>query len=336
MKKERFTAYRETDYMYASALARAKEKGIIGKEGLDRLIDAEPSALLAEYGYLPSAKDGISPEERNEALDETLARRFDEIEEVLPILEGETYSIVTPLRYPYDYNNVKAALKCSIRGVSPEGMLFEIGTVSADTAVALVTADIKSDDAKPNRKSRTRGLPKSMKEALKEAKTSYAASKNPRVIDFILDRACYADMLAVAEAMGVPYLIDYVKLKIDAANLLTALRIDKMYAGKSAVSNDLLKNALLMGGKLELSSLSGGREAVLELMNRDCRFEKAATAIAENDSLSEAESALDSVISEFIANSKRVSFGAEVPLGYLLSLELSVKNVRTVMARKGS
>ena len=215
-------------------------------------------------------------------------------------------------------------------------MLFEIGTVSADTAVALVTADIKSDDAKPNRKSRTRGLPKSMKEALKEAKTSYAASKNPRVIDFILDRACYADMLAVAEAMGVPYLIDYVKLKIDAANLLTALRIDKMYAGKSAVSNDLLKNALLMGGKLELSSLSGGREAVLELMNRDCRFEKAATAIAENDSLSEAESALDSVISEFIANSKRVSFGAEVPLGYLLSLELSVKNVRTVMARKGS
>ena len=49
MKKERFTAYRETDYMYASALARAKEKGIIGKEGLDRLIDAEPSALLAEY-----------------------------------------------------------------------------------------------------------------------------------------------------------------------------------------------------------------------------------------------------------------------------------------------
>ena len=336
MKKERFTAYRETDYMYASALARAKEKGIIGKDALSRLIDSESSAILAEYGYIPSAKEGISPEERNAALDETVARRFDEIEEVLPIFDGETHSIVTPLRYPYDCNNIKAALKCSIRGVSPEGMLFEIGTLSSDTAVALALSGLKDGEAKPNRKSRARGLPENMKEAVKEAKESYAATKNPRVIDFILDRACYADMLAAAEATGVRFLIDYVKLKIDAANLLTALRIDKMYAGKKAIAEDLLKNALLPGGELDLSSLSGGREAVIGLMTYDRRFEKAAETIAENDSLSEAESAIDSVISEFIASSKRVSFGAEVPLGYLLTLELSVKNIRTVLARKGS
>ena len=56
MKKERFTAYRDTDYMYVSALARAKERGIIGKDGLSRMIDSE-AAILAEHGYV---RDGYS------------------------------------------------------------------------------------------------------------------------------------------------------------------------------------------------------------------------------------------------------------------------------------
>ena len=143
MKKERFTVYRDTDYMYSSALSRAKENGIIGKEGLSRLIDSEPMAVLAEYGYLPSVKEGISPEERNALLDRTVALRFDEIEASLPKFDGETHSAVTPLRYPYDCNNIKAALKCSIVGADPRDMFFEVGTLTSAVAAALVSGDVK-------------------------------------------------------------------------------------------------------------------------------------------------------------------------------------------------
>ena len=332
MKKERFTAYRDTDYMYVSALARAKERGIIGKDGLSRMIDSE-AAILAEHGYIPSAKEGLSPGERDRLIDEELSARFDEIEAVLPHFEGETHSIVTPLRYPYDCNNIKMALKCSIRGIGTDGLLFGAGTLTPETVTAMVAGELKEEDVRPCGKSRAEGVPFNMSRALRDAKDAYAASKNPRVIDLLLDRACYADMLEAAETMGVPYLTDYVKLKIDSTNLLTALRVVRMY-GDSPVRGSVLEDALLDGGDLDLLSATDGREAIADAVRSDARFGKIASHLTETDSLSELERIIDGVISDFIIESKRVSFGAEVPIGYLLGFELSVKNVRIVMAGK--
>ena len=334
MKKERFTAYRDTDYMYCSSLSRAKEKYIIGKEGLYRLIDSEPRAILAEYGYLPGAKDGASPEERDRSLGGTVALRFDEIEEALPRFDGETLSVVTPLRYPYDCNNLKAMLKCSIMGISAEGMLFESGTLPIEALAAILSGELKETDVKPNRKSRAKGLPDNMVAAAKEARERYAATKDPRVIDLMIDRACYADMLEAANAMGIPFLTEYVKLKIDATNILTALRIEKMYGANRKLADDALSKALLGGGSLDLSAAGGGIEAIVEAIRGDARFERLASAIAGGLSLSDAEKMIDGVVSELIVSAKRAAFGAEVPIGYLLGLEISVKNVRIVLAGK--
>ena len=319
--------------MYVSALARAKENTIIGRDGLLRLIDSESSAILAEYGYVPPSKEELSPEERNLLLDEAVALRFDEIEAALPAFDGEEYSIVTPLRYPYDCNNIKWALKCAIRGIDPDGSFFSLGTLSPEAAAELASGSLKKEDVKPYRKSRTKGLPANMSAAVKEAREAYASTKNPRIIDLILDRACYADMLLAAEAMGVPFLTDYVKLKIDSTNILTALRIYRMYGDNTARPEELIKDALLSGGMLDASALSRGRRSAFELIRRDARFERAA-ALIDTDSLSDAERIIDNVVSNFIISSRRASFGAEVPLGFLLGLELSVKNIRIVMAGK--
>lgn len=334
MKTEKITAYRDTDYMFSSALARAKEGGIMGKEALYRLIDA-PSAesLLSEFGYLPPLKEALSRGERDRLLDERVSESFDEIEAALPSFDGEWVSAVTPLRYPYDCNNIKAAMKCALAGVSPDEMLFSCGTVDPESIRAAVAGSVKDDEIKPNRKSRAAGIPDHMKAAIKEAADEYASSRNPRAIDLILDRACFADMHEAAAATDIPFLVGYVRLKTDAVNILTALRILKMYGAESPIAEDILKKALLPGGEARLEGIiNGGREAIREILRRSPRLECLSEALSDDVSLSDAERLIDNAVADYVIGAKRIAFGAEVPLGYLLGLELSVKNVRIALA----
>ena len=341
MNTNKHAVYRPTDYMYSSALARAKEVRLVGKEALSRLIDAPSEenaiALLAEHGYVPPTRVLPSPRELDDMLDRTLAELFNELEQALPSFDGVPVSALTALRYPYDCNNVKTAIKCGEAGVSTDGLLFDVGAVSADDTLALVSGKMEMEDVKANGGSRACGLPTHMTAAIDTAKEAYAATKNPRMIDLILDRACYEDMLEAAEAMGIPFLHEYVRTRIDCTNILTTLRLLRMYPSDKARLSDLMDKAVLGGGSITpntlISVIEGGREALLDIIKREARFERYAdTVCSEDTSLSAAELVLDNVIGDFIAGAKPIASGAEVPVGYLLALEISIKNVRIVLA----
>ena len=341
MKTERQAVYRPTDYMYSSALARAKENHLIGKEGLYRLTDAvsldAAAAILTEYGYFPPLKSTPDAEERDRLLDDTVKNLLNEIEKVLPVFEDQKFSAVTPLRYQYDCNNLKAAIKCSITGADPGSMLFEAGTVSGSDAVDFVNGKKNIEDIKPAGYSRTAGMPKHMSSAVMAARDAYAESRNPRVIDYILDRACYADMTAVADAMDIPYLTEYIKIKIDSTNILSSLRVLKMYSAGSVMARATLESAILPGGGIDADKLTdaaeGGIDPLIEAIKGDPRFEKTAELLSGGEtSLSEVEKQLDNTVIGMIKTAKQHSAGAEVPLGYLLGIEGSVRNVRIILA----
>ena len=129
-----------TEYMYASARIRSLENRIVGREKLESLIEARSTedamARLAEYGITPTDVEtygsavsvGEARSRAREAMLLTLLREaFSEAEQAVP-----DPSVFRYLRYPYDCNNIKAAIKCAIRGIDAGDMLFDFGTVPAD------------------------------------------------------------------------------------------------------------------------------------------------------------------------------------------------------------
>ena len=118
-------------YLFASARIRALENGLIGQEKSERLLNANDLTravdLLDDFGVTP-ATDGNGRFSREETLLGRLRAAYGEVEKIT-----ESASFPDVLRYPYDCNNIKAVIKCAKRGVDPDDMLFDFGTIPAET-----------------------------------------------------------------------------------------------------------------------------------------------------------------------------------------------------------
>jgi V/A-type H+-transporting ATPase subunit C len=318
-----------TEYMYASARIRSLENRIVGRERMELLIEARSSDevmdRLAEYGLkLPENPDGSAPvgealsAAREAMLLSVLREAFDEAERAVP-----DPALFRYLRYPYDCNNLKAAIKCGIRGISPEGMLFDFGTVPADRVEELV------------REGNYETLPPAMAAAIPAARDAYDRTGDPRRIDTVLDNACYADMLAAALQTGDETLIGWIKAKIDLTNILTAIRILRMNMG--SVGEAFLREALLEGGTLTAKFFSEayekGEAGLFEALSPTAYY-RLARVEGDPRPLSAVEKACDDFYMELVREGARIPFGAPVVGGYLVGCEVSVKNIRVVLAAK--
>ena len=310
--------YRESDYLYGSARIRALEGQRIGRDRLERMLEVHTSdevmTMVADHGFV------CSGESREECLLTGLSNGYAEVERAT---EGKP-SPVRFLRYPYDCNNIKALIKCFARGIAPDAMLF-------DSLGSLCVEEIKlAFEAKDYRI-----FPSHMAQAIPQAEEAFAQTGNPQKVDLILDRACYADMLADAEDSGVAYSVRLVQTKIDLTNLMTCLRLIRMDSGAAAEA--FLEEALLLGGTLDRTvfteSLSAGEQSMSERLSYS-RYAGFASLLAEGSPLHVLEKWSDDFWMELAREAKFVPFGAEVLVGYAVALEYEVKNIRILLAGK--
>lgn len=323
MSKNRIS---ETEYMYASARLRVLENRMIGRERLQALCDArsreELLARLAEYG-IPL------PEGREEAaLCGVLRAAYAEVADCVP-----DATVFDWMRYPYDCNNLKMALKCRIRQLSDQetaSLLFDFGTLSVEAVLALTREETPATKAM---------VPPQLLAALPEARAAYAKTGDPRQIDLRLDAACYRDMLAAVTATGEPTLIGWVKTKLDLTNVLITLRVLRLSLG--ATAEPFLSEALLPGGELEPDRLrevltaEDGEAALLWRLKATRRplYERLAARIERTDgSLAAIETCCDDAFMEQVRMDARVPFGVTVPGGYLYGWETAVRNIRIILA----
>lgn len=318
-----------TEYMYASARIRSLENRLVGRERTEVLAEArtvsEVMDRLAEYGIKPAeTADGSPPAgeaisaAREGMLLAILREAFDEVERAVP-----DASVFRYFRYPYDCNNIKAAIKCAIRGISAEDMLFDFGTVPADEVETLL------------REGNCEVLPPAMAAAIPAARDAYDRTGDPRRIDTVLDRACYADMLAAALSSGDETLIAWMKAKIDLCNILTAIRILRMSMG--AVGEAFLTEALLAGGTLTekffAEAAEKGEAGLWEALSPTAYY-RLAQVEGDPRPLSAVEKACDDLYMGLVREGARIPFGAPVAGGYLVGCEVSVKNIRIILAAK--
>lgn len=317
--------YKDTDYMYSSARLRALETKMLGREGCERLLSAENVdemlEVLADFGYRTVRKqdaDQRSKADREATLFTALSDAFREVAEILPQLH-----IVRLFQYKYDCNNIKAVIKARGRGTDHKDMMFPLGTLGPEEVLeAVETGDYGA-------------LPEHMASAAKEAADVYLKTKNPQKIDLILDRACFADMLKAALESGVPFVIRYVRVKIDLTNILMCIRLLRMGAGNTGRS--LYEDAIIDGGELHREFLLGlydrGESRLAEVL-AGTAYSAFAAAIDADSSISRIEHEADRYVMNMVRGVKWLPFGAELAAAYLVALEYGLTNIRIILAGK--
>ncbi len=320
-----------TEYMYASARLRALERHIVGRERVAALMECrtedEVMARLAEYGIIPEsgsadAADGEAQSAAREGmLLDILRTAYAEAEAAVP-----DPAPLRAYRYPYDCNNLKVAVKCQIRGMSPAGLLFDFGTVPA-ARVEEILREGKGLEQ----------VPPAMAAAVPAAREAYAATGDPCRIDALLDRACYADMAATLSGLGSDTVMGWLRARIDLLNILITLRIIRMERGEAG--RVFLTDTLLPGGTLAESFFTAAYasgEAGLWAAVVPTPYSALPRLLGDAPALRLCEQAADDLLMSRIREGARVPFGPEVAAGYLLGVETSVRNVRILLAAKAA
>ena len=300
---------KDTDYLFLSARIRSLEKNLLTAQRLEQLLQA-PSAescsqLLADLGYDPI---------RDEAtLQESLKKQR---EAVFAELERFMQELLDVFRIKYDYHNIKVLLK------APEGaerLLMDAGTIPA--------GDLQRQYADSGS---WQFLPGDMAAAAEKAAQLLAETGSAQRSDCVLDRACFDRLRQLAADSRCDYLQSYVRATIDAANLRALVRTERMH-----MDPGFLQEVLFEGGSVPVDTLRAGAGNGAAALFRSTALREAAElgeAAVKGGSLTAFEKACDNAVLKTAAGARRVPFGVEVALGYLIAKEAEWTAVRIVMA----
>ena len=219
---------KDTDYLYITAYLRARESSLLSQERIGRMLEAktveDAAKVLEECGYGDMSNVDAA------VLEEKLAERLDVVMQDLSRTAPDK-SMIDVFRVKYDYHNAKVIIKSEMSGSDNEVLYSGAGRVAPDVMKdAYLRDDLKA-------------LPTILGDAMRSAKDVLARTDDPRLADFVLDKAFYKEFSKLASESGSEFLMEYGKLSVDSANLRTAVRAVRMK--KDAA---FLKTVLAEGG----------------------------------------------------------------------------------------
>jgi len=309
---------KDTDYLFISTYLRSREKNLLTAARMERMIDApsveEAGKVLQEIGY--GEFSAASDRELSAALASEREKLFADLYRFVP-----DKAVVDVFKVKYDYHNCKALLKAQAMGIDGKHLLVDAGRVESEKLTKAITEGAYDT------------LPAALAAAAQEAAEVLGTTGDPQLGDFVLDRAYYAEMLSAAQATRSDFLVRYVRSTIDAANLRSAVRTLRMRKG-----GDFLRKVLFEGGFVKTDSiLTAALGGNLEDPFRTTELRSAAELGAEaarGGSLTKFEKACDDAVTAFAAQAKRVPFGVEAVIGYLVAKEIEFTAVRIIMSSR--
>ena len=306
---------KDTDYLYLSARIHCLERHLLTRARMEQMIDApdaaEAARLLTELGY--DSFDASSDAALNKALLHEREKLFQELEG-----QAESGEIVDVFRLKYDYHNVKTILKD--QGNNNRHLLVDAGRFDVANMVQKYRESGKWDFLSPE-----------LSTAAAEAQRVLAQTGDSQKSDFILDRAYFAEMSALAEKSRCDYLKNYVAAQIDGANLRSLVRAARMKKDTA-----FLRSVLFPGGTVKEESLLAAAQNGAVAVPFHHTLLKAAAEEGEKaalgGSLTTFEKLCDDALMHQIAQARRVPFGVEVVIGYLAAKEAEFTAVRIIMS----
>lgn len=306
---------KDTDYLFLSTRIHVMERSLLSRERMERMLEAatneEAAKVLVECGYPEMST--VDVDSVNNALAYVRDKVFEDLYASVP-----DPRMIDVFKVKYDYHNVKTLLKSTAMGVDPARLMVSTGRYDP----AELTDKIRSGSFS--------GIPDSFARAIREAQEVLGATRDPQLSDFVLDRAYFKELTALAEGTGSAFLLGYVKLMIDAANLRSLVRVRRM--GKSEA---YLKNVLFEGGKVTVSSIlrlaSDGDLASVYGTTSLAKAAEAGQSAVKGGGLTTFERECDNAVMGYVAGAKYVAFGDATVIGYLVAKDSELTAVRIIM-----
>lgn len=312
---------KDTDYLFSTARVRSVEKNMLTGERAEKMIDAkttEDALRVLDDCYYGSG-DAINVDDYEILLTEEHKKTYDFITSIAPELDYFKMFL-----YPYDYHNLKVIMKSEYLGIEASNILINTGSID----VKNLKYSVKERDFL--------ALTENMGNALKEIIEDFPKTNDPQIIDIILDKYCYDEMLKSAKSTNNQFIIDYVRMQIDAINIKSYVRLKKMNK-----SWDFFTKIFLDGGKIYeqifIKNFDDPFDKFAEnLLAYDFKevFIEGTEALQETNKFTILEKLLDNKIIEHIKYAKYVPFGIEPLVGYLIGKDNEIKIARIILAGK--
>lgn len=303
----------EKIYPYAVAKIKVKENHLLTNSNLEQLASEDNIerivSALREKGY---DFDIIERYEDYEiVLEKTEETLYKLIKEIL-----EEDDIVKIFLSKNDYYNIKLALKSQIQGKDYTNKLLNSGTILKEDILSIM------ENKEYER------LDNSMKQAIINTVDLYEKTKQPYIIDAILDKECFSNMKKLAQKLNNEFIIKYIEKLIDITNIKTFFRIRKIYKDKY-----ILEVSYIEGGKISLNTFIENLEE--DEQNLKYKFigfsDTIEQAIYNYNSL---DKFCDNYIMNYMKEAKLKSLTIEPILAYIYAKKTEFKNIRIIFTGK--
>lgn len=311
------------DFTHAVARLRVMEKRLLDKNKVERLLDAsgaeEVLRILQETIYSEGINNIESTYEYEKVLKEELVNLYDSLYKISPVKD-----VIDIMSMRYDYHNIKVLIKAKALNKDLSNILIPIGTIKVDTLKnCIVTGDLKP-------------LGKDVADAIKDIETKFEETKDPQVIDVLLDKYMFNSMLLKAKEMNIDYITRYVLESIDITNIKTMLRVKKQNKDGRFLESVLIPNGTI-NTRIYLEGLNDSLEGFIAKISRTA-YSKVLSSILEEYAASGNISSLDALYDNYIMSNvrdaKRVNFGPEPIIAYIIAKETEIKIIRIIMVGK--
>ncbi|MBQ7692236.1 MAG: V-type ATPase subunit [Oscillospiraceae bacterium] len=308
-------ATKKEAYLCVSAMLRAREPKLLNAERAHRMLDAasfeDAAKILTDCGY-PDMSHSTAGEVE-EMLAAHRAEIFDELSRLSPDKE-----LADLFKLKYDYHNAKAIVKAEAVETDPKRLLSDAGRIPGAQLLELYHEERWSQ------------LPPVLAKAMEEARGVLARTANPQLSDFVLDRAYFEELRALADRVDSDYLRGYVQVLADSTNLKSAVRTLRM--GKS---RDFLQEVLVDGGSIDARRVAAASDKdALAALYVHTPLEKAAVLGGEalaGGGMTAFERACDNAVNDYLKKTRLISYGPEAVVAYLAAVEGEIQAVRMIL-----
>lgn len=266
-------------FIFITGMIRALENRLLGRGNYEAMLRAETiddvSGLLKTTSYASQTVLNMGPFSAEILIKKARSELFDFI---------DRYSRDTGagriFRLDYDYHNIKILLRRKIFSEETVDRLSDLGTMNLE----LITGIFAQEDYG--------SLPEFMRDAVSTAIEKYFSLKKTFLINLVSDSYLFAHLLAAADSTGSALICNYIRRRIDAANIMSLMRIngkigfqdcmDYMFFEGGFIApeifrrgiNEPLKTVSEIAAKYDLrgvSSALGEKNTMIYAVERECR-----------------------------------------------------------------
>jgi len=315
----------DTRYAYSVARIRALERRLLDRARIEMMLEAKTAQdvlkILAETDYGPLLAEIKDVHQYENVLGLERKKVFELLQKIAPQQE-----IVDIFAVRYDFHNLKVLLKAKYLGEQATELTVDAGTIDPAKLVKMVAEEDWRD------------LPANYRKAVDTALAGFNQSGDPQTFSFLLDGAMFDILIDLAKRSGSDFLLNYYRIQIDLLNIGAFLRVKNLKK-----SREFLENVLLAHGTIEkrvfllLYNEPEPADALISRLNLTDYapiVEEGARFWAKHRTTTHFEKLADNFLLEYVKNAKRVVFGVEPLLAYLIAKEIEIRVIRMIMVGK--